>query len=357
MLPKLNVNKIKNIVSALKVYLYSCIVRVDILYVVEGVEWSIFWDGQYITNGVNMQGKYRAAISPSGRVRNVGIIHFGSINTFRNYDPSSVQSKIIVTWFHVDEGTTSNELIEKVKTYADLIHTSCESTREKLVTMGIDRDRIVVIPIGVDTTRFKPVSAEERKRVRDILNIPEGKVVIGSFHKDGNGWGEGLEPKLIKGPDVLCEVLRSLDNNEIHVLLTGPARGYVKRQLSEAGIEYTHVYLKNYNEISQYYNAIDCYIVPSREEGGPKGIVESLASSIPVVSSSVGMAPDIEKSHPNSIRIAKSVPEFVGFIQDKEYLNMDKSKLREVAMSFDWKNIAIEYQKQIYDKVMGKYDE
>ena len=37
------------------------------------------------------------------------------------------------------------------------------------------------------------------KKIKHNLGIPEDYLVIGSFQKDGEGWGEGLKPKLIKG--------------------------------------------------------------------------------------------------------------------------------------------------------------
>ena len=37
--------------------------------------------------------------------------------------------------------------------------------------------------------------------------LPDDAFVVGSFQKDGVGWGDGLEPKLVKGPDVLVEAL------------------------------------------------------------------------------------------------------------------------------------------------------
>ena len=43
-------------------------------------------------------------------------------------------------------------------------------------------------------------------RARTRLGLPGSAFVVGSFQKDGVGWGEGLEPKLIKGPDVLLAV-------------------------------------------------------------------------------------------------------------------------------------------------------
>ena len=57
---------------------------------------------------------------------------------------------------------------------------------------------------------FPIQTSKSRQDARKRLGIPQTAVVIGSFQKDGNGWGEGKEPKLIKGPDVLLETLEIL---------------------------------------------------------------------------------------------------------------------------------------------------
>ena len=131
---------------------------------------------------------------------------------------------------------------------------------------------------------------------RRRLGVPEGSIVVGSFQKDGVGWGNGLEPKLIKGPDVLIETLAMAARElPIFALLTGPARGYVKEGLTKAGVPFAHEFVADYQDLPATYAALDVYLNPSREEGGPKGILESMAMDIPVVSTRVGMAPDIIK--------------------------------------------------------------
>ena len=67
--------------------------------------------------------------------------------------------------------------------------------------------------------------------------------VVGSFQKDGVGWEEGLEPKLIKGPDVLLAAVERLRQRvpELWLLLTAPARGYVKEGLERIGVPYRHL--------------------------------------------------------------------------------------------------------------------
>jgi glycosyltransferase involved in cell wall biosynthesis len=125
--------------------------------------------------------------------------------------------------------------------------------------------------------------------------------VIGSFQKDGNGWGEGLEPKLIKGPDIFIQTLETLKSSipDIFVLLTGPARGYIKTGLERLGIPYKHMFLKDYPDVGRLFPALDLYLVTARQEGGPKAVLESMASGVPLVTTRVGQARDIVKNGQN----------------------------------------------------------
>ena len=46
-------------------------------------------------------------------------------------------------------------------------------------------------------------------------------------------------------------------------------------------------------DLIELYHALDLYLMTSREEGGPMALMESMASGVPVVATSVGMAPDL----------------------------------------------------------------
>ena len=139
--------------------------------------------------------------------------------------------------------------------------------------------------------------------------------ILGSFQKDGEGWGEGLEPKLVKGPDTFLEMVRILKGSvpELFVLLSGPARGYVKKGLGELKIPYKHVYLENYPEISQLYQCLDLYIIASRQEGGPKAILESMACRVPLVTTRVGQAMDLVKHEENGLMVEPEDSEALAF--------------------------------------------
>lgn len=160
---------------------------------------------------------------------------------------------------------------------------------------GIEPEKVARIPIGVDSDLFSPRTTASRAAARSRLGLPADAFVVGSFQKDGVGFGDGLEPKMIKGPDVLLATLERLAQRvlELHVLLTGPARGFVRAGLERLGIPYTHRVLEQYEDVAGMYPALDAYVVASRQEGGPKGVFEAMASGVPVVTTRVGQAMDL----------------------------------------------------------------
>ena len=172
---------------------------------------------------------------------------------------------------------------------------------ELVLSAGVDAERVFRIPIGIDLENFPRVDAERRAEARRALDLGESAFVVGSFQKDGVGWGEGLEPKLIKGPDVLVASLQAMqaDVPELVVLLTGPARGYVLKALDGLGIPHRHLVARSRGELARAYRALDVYIVPSRQEGGPKGVLEAMASGVPLVTTRVGQAQDLVEDRRN----------------------------------------------------------
>lgn len=188
---------------------------------------------------------------------------------------------------HIDQFLESVPRLDRVVASNGLL-------RERLLSWGVPAEKIVEIPIGVDTRLFSPPDAGQREAARTRFGIPDGALCIGSFQKDGVGWGDGMEPKFIKGPDLFADSVIDLARDQpVFVLLTGPARGYIKERLSQAGIPFAHEYVKDYGDLRHAYHALDLYLITSREEGGPMALMESMASHVPVISTPVGMAPDL----------------------------------------------------------------
>jgi glycosyltransferase involved in cell wall biosynthesis len=177
----------------------------------------------------------------------------------------------------------------------DRVQVTHAEMEELVVSAGVDPERVHRIPLGIDLEHFPLANPDARGRAREALDVPQSAFVLGSFQKDGVGWREGLEPKLIKGPDVLVATLERLRRSipELFVLLTGPARGYVRRELERLAVPYRHVRAHSRDELARAYHALDVYLVAARQEGGPKAVLEALATGVPLVATRVGQAPDV----------------------------------------------------------------
>lgn len=181
------------------------------------------------------------------------------------------------------------------------IQASHTEMRDLVLASGIAPEKVFLIPIAVNPSFFAMQTPESRRQARDQLGLPQSAALVGSFQKDGNGWGEGLEPKLVKGPDIFLQTLEILKEKipELFVLLSGPARGYVKAGLDRLKVPYKHLYLKSYPEVGQLFQALDLYLVTSRQEGGPKAVLEAMASGVPLVTTRVGQAMDLVRPGEN----------------------------------------------------------
>ena len=70
--------------------------------------------------------------------------------------------------------------------------------------------------------------------------------------------------------------------------------------------------------LNRLYNSLDLYVVTSRVEGGPQAIVECAMSKTPIISTDVGVAPEIlsPKSIFNMENFQNAVPD-VDFAYEK----------------------------------------
>jgi len=336
--------------------------KYQLSYVTETKDWVIRQIGRKIIYCLNRLGLARARITTAHFGIREQIIHFGSVNTLlslRGFKNPHKSNKIVLTWFHVVPDNPRIEFIKKVQGFVDIIHTASTITENKLRELGIPKEKIVIIPLGVDLNLFKPVSEKQKQQIKKKLGLPLNKIVIGSFQKDGVGWGEGLEPKLIKGPDIFVKAVEELSiSYPIFVLLVGPARGYVKSNLEKRNIPYKSIgYIRNFREMGKYYKVLDLYLITSRIEGGPKQILETWASGIPVVSTKVGMVPDIARNGDNILladveNINQLVDKTKNIIKNEELRKKIITSGLKTVQDYSWEKIAKRYFREIYSKLL-----
>ena len=263
--------------------------------------WSIDDDRARLTATAERLGYEVAPASWARFARRQAVFHH---DHFGGLQPRWLDSshRLGLSYFHGRPGSSGypefDRAYEMLAAHAeriDRVQVTHAEMHELVLGAGVDSERVFRIPIGVDLERFRRADSGTRMEARKAFGIPVSAFVVGSFVKDGVGLAEGLQPKHVKGPDVLVTVLERLQPAipELFVLLTGPARGYVRTELESRRIPYRHAVLGSRDELAGAYHALDVTVVTSRQEGGPKAVLESLAAGVPLVSTRVGQAPEV----------------------------------------------------------------
>lgn len=156
--------------------------------------------------------------------------------------------------------------------YIDLFHTPTQRAKRALVIEGIDPSKIVVIPYGVDLTRFRPRS------LRGLSSQGRTPVVLTVAR---------LERE--KGMDILENVANRLPEYEFQVIGQGSYTPQGKN------IRTSRV---PYSQIHKFYQSADLFFLPSIttstwEEQYGMALVEAIASGLPIVSTRSGAIPEI----------------------------------------------------------------
>lgn len=340
--------------------------QIPISFICEKKHWAVYWEGVGISTVINKRVS-KPVVKVTHKVHAVRspIIHFGSQymwEIWREIIPKD--SKVVVNFFHgkPEDGPEVSKHIEgfiKNHRMIDIIVVSNSILQNRLISWGIPEDKLVKIFIGVDSKIFKLHEKQEKLNAKNYLGFNSDEYVIGSFQKDGIGWGSGSQPKLIKGADIFAKTIKELAKFiNVSVLLTGPSRGYIISELKNAGIKFKHFNVDNYLDMPLYYHALDLYLITSREEGGPKGLLEAISSSVPVVSTPVGMSldllPEIENCSVTTSFEANELAEHI--LRAKDNLNSLSSKLTmaKLVNQLDYEVIATQYTNLVYKRIYKK---
>jgi teichuronic acid biosynthesis glycosyltransferase TuaC len=156
----------------------------------------------------------------------------------------------------------------------------------KTIALGLPAEKVHVVHQGVDKDMFFPGSA---RTAREKLGLAaEGNVLL---------WVGNMVP--VKGLDTLLKACTLMRNRgeQFHLCLVGdgPLRKELESDCQARGlsdvVQFVGVRLPD--ELPDWYRAADLTVLPSRSEGLPNVLRESLACGRPFVASDVGSIPEL----------------------------------------------------------------
>ncbi|HKO18327.1 MAG TPA: glycosyltransferase family 4 protein [Acidobacteriaceae bacterium] len=216
--------------------------------------------------------------------RHVDVIHCISYETivlFRDFELDSLPP--IASWIH---HVTKWEPLQQMAIERSAALTVCTDPWKLEVEKRLSRDiPITVIPHGVDTEFFRPKKVDGRR-----FGIPPDRFVVGFLANKGSARDQGR-----KGIDILFEVARRAAKQipNFHLVIGGPGWDEEAEELRASGVSVSSTGYIRRADVPDLYCALDVYLLTSRVEGGPCTVFEAMACETAVVSTKVGVVPEL----------------------------------------------------------------
>jgi glycosyltransferase involved in cell wall biosynthesis len=173
---------------------------------------------------------------------------------------------------------------------------------EELKSEGVDPSSIALISNGIDTDRFSPITAFEKQSLRQTLVIPRKGIII------------TYAGRLVsyKGLPLLLRVAEVIQSEFDHVgfVLIGSGgfdmhncEDELKKFVKAKGLEESIYFAGEVDNVHEYLQASDIFVLPSEEDAFPLALVEAMACGLPVISTPVGGIKEIITDRQNGLLV------------------------------------------------------
>ncbi|MBT5868444.1 MAG: glycosyltransferase [Nitrospinaceae bacterium] len=250
-------------------------------------------------------------------------------------------TKIPILWY----------CLSKAFNRADAIICESQDFADQLIAKGLTRQRITVLPNGLDLQQFKPMDQISQRKQ---LGLPTDRPLLLSV---GNLSERKGHKYLLQA---LSKILQSYGPVLVVIVGEGEFRSSIEATIADLKLE-NSVHLAGFQKgetIANWLNAADIFILPSLLEGTPNILLEAMACQLAVVSTRVGGVGHVIEDGTNGclvqpkseIEIADTV---VSLLQDPDLCQQLGKNARETIYSKygSWKEQSLKL-KNLYAKIL-----
>lgn len=200
---------------------------------------------------------------------------------------------------------------------------------------NIDKNKIIIVPNGVDTKVFFPR--------RHLKSKTERLIYVGDL-------------ELWKGLSYLIGALKKLanDNRKVSLTIVGDGDSREKLERLAQGLPIEFLGQQPHARIPHLLRNSSVFVIPSLWEGIPTVALEAMASGIPVIATDVGGIREIVSDGKTGIVVPSKNPEAIAQavikISEKSSLRdyLCKNALRMIRLKYDFEKITSDVEK-VYD--------
>ncbi len=211
--------------------------------------------------------------------------------------------------------------------------------KDALIEEGVEENKISVIPVGIDLSRFRPSTKKTRTKVQNILYV--GRLV----------------PE--KGVGELLEVFTLLKKKYPKLNLTMIGDGPLRNKCQKAGARVLKI---PYSQIHHQYQKADIFCFPTKptstwQEQYGMVLVEALASGLPILTSHTNVTREVCSDSAlyalpgDSLQLTNQLAHLIDNYQLRKRLSQTSRKL--ALARYNYRHIAQQIL-TVYHKSLGR---
>lgn len=232
--------------------------------------------------------------------------------TYRIHTPNSMQygdTRVItflVTELGLDAANFAADAdIAGYQQAGNLVVTPSRWSRDRIISHGFRPENVLVIPHGVDRSKFSPFSAPQREQARQSLGYASDDVVF--LNVGAPIWNKGMDQiieaffaarQTCKNARLLIKDQQSLYGlSAVQMIRDLAARGTIV--LDDDSVASIRVLPQTLSieQLKSLYSVADFYLSPYRAEGFNLPVIEALACGTPVIVTAGGSTDDFCNDH------------------------------------------------------------
>lgn len=208
--------------------------------------------------------------------------------------------------------------------------------KNELVKSGINKNKITVIPNGVDVNNFKPLDKNHcRKKLK--LKLSEPMVLfVGRLSEEKNIKSLMLSAKYL---------IENYKPFQLYLVGDGPLMSDLKKLSNSLKIE-NHIHFVgkvDHSEVSTWMGAADFFCLPSLREGCPNVVLEALGCGRPVIASNVGAIPDVITEETGILFTPENIDEINSSFTRAFDTTWDEKTITNSIKNLTWEHAAKRY--------------
>lgn len=173
--------------------------------------------------------------------------------------------------------------------------------------VGIPKAKLTQLYNGVDETRF---NAESNKEKHKNL-FPSGFITLDSIVIGTVGRMEPVKDQLaLANAFIRVHELSESERPNLRLVIIGDGelRAPIQKRLQEAGVSAQAWLPGSHDQVSALMQAMDIFVLPSRNEGISNTILEAMASGLPIVATRVGGNPELVVENETGVLVPADDP-------------------------------------------------